>query len=283
MSYIRYDEQYRNLARAILSNGTKVIGRNNLEYTQVFGQDFTVDLRQEFPALTLRRMPLKNLFREFMWDVRGESHISSLGKAAHFWDFLAIEDYLPGSYGASWRSWPVNQPNISEERLHESFRHKPYDQLKFIHSELKSNPTNRQLVLTTLNPAFKPEIAKCPPCHPSVIFSSDGTHLDVLVTCRSNDLSVGQPLDCFRYSLLCTKMAQDSGLVPRFVKFSSANNHIYTKNLEEIRTLVSREPKEAIPSIWINPEKSLFELDPETDFRLDNYQSHPPIKFDVAK
>ena len=185
MVYIRFDEQYRSLVKETLSTGVQITGRDNLVYTQKFGQDFCVDLQQEFPATTLRRLPLKNIFREFMWDVSGESDVNKLGKAKHFWDFLAHDDgFLPASYGSAWRSWPVCASNNDAERHHRVFRFFPFDQLAYIWNQLRLNPTNRQLVLTTLNPAYTKAEMKCPPCHPSVIFSSDGKYLDCLVTAR---------------------------------------------------------------------------------------------------
>ena len=68
---LSFDQQYIRIAKEILEDGIEVVGRNNLRYKQVFGQTIKVDLRDGFPALTLRKMPVKNLFREFMWDVNG--------------------------------------------------------------------------------------------------------------------------------------------------------------------------------------------------------------------
>lgn len=181
----RFDLQFKRICQEIIDHGVKVTGRDNLTYYQVFGQSFQVDLRKEFPASTLRKLPVKNLFREFMWDVSGGQNVNELGKAIHFWEFLAKPDgYLPASYGSSWRHWPVNLARTTSEIGYDVFRFYPFDQLKWIHEQLITNPTNRQLVLTTMNPAYKLELMKCPPCHPSVIFSSDGKFLDILVTSR---------------------------------------------------------------------------------------------------
>jgi thymidylate synthase len=34
--------------------------------------------------------------------------------------------------------------------------------------------------------------------------------------------------------------------------------------------------------VWINNTKPIFDLDPETDFELIDYRSHPATKMDVA-
>lgn len=275
---LSFDHQYMLIADEILRYGSPVVGRNNLRYKQMFGQVIKVDLRDGFPALTLRKMPIRNLFREFMWDVNGNYEVSALGPAKHFWDFLAdAEGRLPGSYGRSWRSWPQVCPE--QNMQWEKFRSKPFDQLKWIWEQLRANPTNRQLVLQTFNPAY--EDLHCPPCHPNIVFSSDGIYLDILVTARSNDLATGVPLDMFRYGLLCTKMAQDSNLVPRFVQFASANNHIYEQNERAIQSIITNNPKPSC-DVWINNEKDLFDLDPETDFEVIDYDSHQVMRMEVA-
>lgn len=185
MNYKTFDEQYIEICNEIISTGVRIQGRNNLVYTQKFGQDVIVDLRLEFPILSLRKMPIKNLLREFLWDLHGKSDIESLGKARHFWDFLATPDgYLPHSYGNSWRSWPVNEPETIGEIIHNVFHSERFDQLEYIVEQLKTNPSNRQLVLQTYNPAYVKSIAPIPPCHPTVIFSSDKIHLDCLVVAR---------------------------------------------------------------------------------------------------
>jgi len=275
---LSFDYQYIKIAKEILSEGAEVVGRNNLRYKQMFGQTIKVDLREGFPALTIRKMPIRNLFHEFMWDVNGNYEISNLGPAKHFWDFLADADgRLSGSYGRNWRSWPQVCPE--QDMQWENFRNAPFDQLKWIWEQLRSNPTNRQLVLQTFNPAY--DSLHCPPCHPNVTFSSDGTYLDVLVTARSNDMATGVPLDMFRYSLLTTKMAQDANLIPRFVMFASANNHIYSQNEMAIESIIKNVPMEPC-DVWINNEKTLFELDPESDFELIGYKYHASVRMEVA-
>lgn len=112
--------------------------------------------------------------------------------------------------------------------------------------------------------------------------SFPGTELTTLCEHNANDAATGIPLDMFRYSLLAVRMAQDCSLKPRFVQFSSANNHIYEKNREDILTIISREPKADVPWIDFNPSKNLFNLDPEQDIVLHNYRPHEAVKLTVA-
>lgn len=276
------DVQYAKLAKRILSQGVEVTGRNGLKYTQLFGQDVMFDLREEFPVLTLRKMPMKNLYKEFMWDISGKSDIESLGSARRFWEFLSVDGWLPGSYGSSWRNWPVGIPPTKEDVAHSSYKDSTFDQLLWVYNQLKVNPTNRQLVVQTYNPALKSEVVACPPCHPSIVFSSDGVYLDLLVLGRSQDMATGLPLDTIRYALLLKKFAEDCRLTSRFLKISIANVHIYSTNKEAIEKIISREPRHGAQML-INPHKSIWELDPETDFFLVGYDPHPVVKMEVAK
>jgi thymidylate synthase len=201
-----------------------------------------------------------------MWDVNGASNVESLGSAKHFWSFLSIDNWLPGSYGASWRSWPQNFPVTREDREHNSFLKAPFDQLSWVYNQIKTNPLNRQIVLQTYNPAYNKSVVSCPPCHPTLVFSSDGMHLDCFILARSWDMATGVPLDCFRYALLLTSMANDADLIPRFLKISSANTHIYSSHVEQIVEIISRVPIKNESRIIIS--KPLFEIDPEKDIKL---------------
>jgi len=62
---------------------------------------------------------------------------------------------------------------------------------------------------------------------------------------------------------------------------SSANNHIYSLNELPITSIIKNVPMSPC-DIWINSEKPLFDLDPESDFELIDYVSHPPVRMEVA-
>ncbi len=94
-------------------------------------------------------------------------------------------------------------------------------------------------------------------------------------------MATGVPLDMFRYGLLCTKMAQDASLTPRYVMFASANNHIYSQNELAIRSIIKNIPLGKC-EVSINPDKTLFDLDPETDFELIDYSSYGNVRMEVA-
>jgi thymidylate synthase len=57
--------------------------------------------------------------------------------------------------------------------------------------------------------------------------------------------------------------------------------HLYLNHLDQTRLQLSREPY-PLPRLALNPAiRSLFDFD-YADINLENYQSHPSIKADIA-
>ena len=87
----QWDAMYARYLDEILKYGETFVGRNG-ETKALFGASVTVDLRYGFPLTRLRKMPIKNLFREFLFDIGFDQNVAALGPARHFWDFLADAD-----------------------------------------------------------------------------------------------------------------------------------------------------------------------------------------------
>lgn len=63
--------------------------------------------------------------------------------------------------------------------------------------------------------------------------------------------------------------------------FASANNHIYSQNEEAIAQIIKNFPMQKC-EVKINPDKAIFDLDPETDFELVGYSSYENVRMEVA-
>ena len=92
-----WDALYSRYLQEILEHGDTFVGRNG-ETKSLFGTSCMVDLQHGFPLTRLRKMPVTNLFREFLFDIGFSQNVDALGPARHFWDFLADEE---GNLGAS--------------------------------------------------------------------------------------------------------------------------------------------------------------------------------------
>ena len=123
------DEIFKAMCKDVLENGTDTKGekvRPHWEdgtpaYTiKQFGVVNRYDLREEFPALTLRRTPLKSAVDELLWIWQKKSgNINDFGQ--HIWDAWADED---GSIGKAYGyQMAVKQPyrDVKEENILTAF------------------------------------------------------------------------------------------------------------------------------------------------------------------
>jgi len=257
-------------------------GRNG-ETRAAFGCSVRVDLREGFPLTRLRKLPWKNICREFLFDIGFNTNVEALGPAKHFWDFLADEN---GELGASaycrqWRQWPASA--LGSEFPNETLvTDQSVDQLQNVITKLIESPNSRHGTIITHNPtAVNPA---CPPCHIGMQFmpAKDGW-LDLMVPARSNDMVVGFPLDIARYAIMLKVVAALTGKTARFVYMPSANSHIYENCYHLVAQMLKLSWKEEcqvrLSDEWLQgkPLKSLT----VDDFILSDYDPHPAIKVNV--
>ncbi|CAG8730744.1 10470_t:CDS:2 [Racocetra persica] len=91
----------------------------------------------------------------------------------------------------------------------------------------------------------------------------------------------GVPFNIASYSLLTTMLAQVCGYeVGEFIHVIG-DAHIYLNHCEQVQEQLGRKPKK-LPTLKLNPSiKSVFDFRFE-DISLENYESYPPIKAQVA-
>ncbi len=87
------------------------------------------------------------------------------------------------------------------------------DQLQDCIRLIKSDPTNRRIIISAWNPAALPEMA-LPPCHMFCQFHVDVAkgELSCAMYQRSCDMGLGVPFNIASYALLTIMMAQGTGL-----------------------------------------------------------------------
>jgi thymidylate synthase len=274
-----WDLVYKKYLENILETGEVFVGRNG-ETRAVFGCSAKVDTRLGFPLTSLRKMPFKNLVREFLFDVGLSTNVESLGPAKHFWDFLADENGWLGAsaYNRQWRQWPPSAfgSEVPNETL---LVDRSVDQLNRVHQLLKDTPNSRHGTVITSNPTAT-NVA-CPPCHLAMQFTPSNGWLDLMVPARSNDMIVGFPLDIARYSIILQVMAKLTELTARFVYMPSANSHIYQNCYDIAKELIDR-PAHSDPSLIIaDREFTSFDDLQLDDFEIGAYEPSPAIKVGV--
>ena len=157
------------------------------------------------------------------------------------------------------------------------------NQLKNVIEKLKTDPTDRRMIVSAWNPQQLNEMA-LPPCHYSFQLLSNDGYVDLLWNQRSSDFPLGVPYDLASYAMLLTLICKQVHMKPGKVIGFFADSHIYVNQIDGIREQLLREPYES-PTVSIlnadDPNWTIWDWK-YTDFELKNYQCHPAIKFPVA-
>lgn len=297
------EQQYLNLLKDILENGSGKEDRTGTGTISVFGRQLRFDLSAGFPLLTTKKMFIKGIVYELLWFLKGSSNIKFLvDHNVNIWNDwpyryyvasrkykeepLTLEEFvakiksdaqfaskwgeLGPVYGVQWRRWKT--PDGRE-----------VDQISEVIEQIKNNPTSRRLIVSAWNAGEIAEMAKSglPPCHCLFQFYVNEGKLSCQLYQRSADTFLGVPFNIASYALLTMMVAQVCDLIPGEFVHTFGDAHIYRNHFEQVREQLSRAPKE-MPAMKINPAvKNIYDFTFE-DFTLENYESYPGIKAPIA-
>ena len=262
-------KQYLDLLDHVMKNGYRKADRTGTGTISVFGYQMRFDLSQGFPLLTTKKIHLKSIVHELLWFLQGSSNIRYLKEnGVTIWDEWAKPDGDLGPvYGYQWRSWPKSDGSH-------------VDQISNIVHSIKQNPDSRRHIVSAWNVADLDKMA-LPPCHLLFQFYVAGDRLSCQMYQRSCDIFLGVPFNIASYALLTLMMAQSTGLKPGDFIHTLGDAHIYLNHVDQVTLQLSRTPF-ASPGMKLNPDvKDIFSFK-FADFQLENYQSHPHIKGEIA-
>jgi len=313
MNNIEHD--YLKLLHDILNNGVKKQDRTGTGTLSVFGRQIRHDMRSGFPLLTTKKMPFKTIVTELLWFLRGDTNIKFLvDNNCHIWDGDAYKNYcnwydqqegfiqppkhnieffieriktdnefarewgdLGPIYGTQWREW--NYTDI--------------DQITNLIHDLKTNPDSRRLMVSAWN-VGELEHMVLPPCHFSFQCYShekEGKrYLSLAWNQRSCDVGLGIPFNIASYGLLLEIIAKEVNMVPYELIGNLGDCHIYNNHIEIIKEQLNREPY-LLPKLIIDQfdetNHYVGDMDDISEynikqFKLENYQSHLPIKLPLS-
>lgn len=247
----------------------------------LFGLQMRFNMNDGFPALTTKKLAFKAVKSELLWLIEGSDSDERLkelnGTEKTIWSANAESEYwkpkakFPGDmgriYGVQWRAW--RKPDGGT-----------VDQLAEAIEKIKRNPSDRRILVTAWNPGELDEMA-LPPCHMFFQFFVADGKLSLFMHQRSCDMFLGVPFNIASYSLLLHMVAQVTKLTPHEFIHSLGDAHIYHNHFEQVQEQVSRTPLKP-PTLWLNPEVTDIDSFTMNDIRLENYESHPPIRGRMA-
>ena len=261
--------QYLDLLRRAYEEGADRPDRTGTGARAVFGHQMRFDLAEGFPLTTTKKLHVKSIIHELLWFLSGDTNIRYLKEhGVSIWDEWADDrGDLGPVYGKQWRSWAAPDGRT-------------IDQIKWVESEIRRNPSSRRLVVSAWNPADVAEMA-LPPCHCLFQFFVAEGKLSCQLYQRSGDIFLGVPFNIASYALLTHMMAQATGYAPGDFVHTLGDAHLYSNHFEQAREQLGRTPG-FLPKLALNPDlNSVLDFTYE-DIRIESYEAQKHIKAPVA-
>ena len=262
-------KQYLDLVSNILENGAEKTDRTGVGTLAVFGHQMRFDLGDGFPCLTTKKLHMRSIIRELLWFLRGDTNVAYLQKNnVSIWDEWADENGDLGPvYGKQWRAWEAADGN-------------QIDQIQRVIDLIRFDPDSRRMLVSAWN-VGELDLMALTPCHCLFQFFVADGRLSCQLYQRSCDVGLGVPFNIASYSLLTMMIAQVCELKPGEFVWTGGDAHIYLNHVDALRVQLTREPRE-LPRMAIaarGQDISHFRYD---DFKLLQYDPHPPISMEIA-
>jgi thymidylate synthase len=284
---------YLDIVEKVLTTGTKKKDRTGTGTIAIAGAMFECDLADGYPLLTTKQMPFRAVATELEFFIRGiTSKQWLLDRKNHIWDEWCSPDKVPYShdpeeqrrmmeeielgpiYGWQWRNFGAEY--VAHDKPAQG---QGIDQLKKIVESLKTDPSDRRMLVMAWNPMDLHRMA-LPPCHYGFQVTVLDGRLNLLWNQRSVDVALGLPFNIASYSLLLHLLAKETGLQEGKLVGFLADTHIYINHIEGLKGQLERDPL-PLSSIRTDDFTSIFEWQNQQS-KVADYQHHPRISFDIA-
>jgi thymidylate synthase len=264
-------KQWLNLLNEILIDGIDRESRVG-KTRSIFGKQIKLALSFGFPAVTTKKLMFSSVEAELAGFLRAEQDASKLqtkiwlpnaerwhnephSKSKHPTDMGRV-------YGVQWRQWRT------ASGLH-------LDQLRQVVNRIKTDPTDRRLLVSAWRPDEFAEMC-LPPCHYAFQFYVANGQLSCLFVMRSVDCFLGLPFDIASYALLTHIVAQEVGLQPGTLTAQLGDTHIYHDHFNAVKEVLTRFPRK-LPTLDLDPAANIDNYTVSMA-KLVGYKSYPAIK-----
>lgn len=272
------DQLFVSMCKDILDHGTTTEGEKvrprwedgSPAYTiKNFGVTNRYDLREEFPALTLRRTALKSAMDEILWIYQKKSNnINDLN--SHIWDQWADES---GSIGKAYGYQIAQKSHYPEGE---------FDQMDRVLYDLEHTPFSRR-IMTNMYTFADLHQMNLYPCAYSVTYNvtqGEGDEkpvLNMVLMQRSQDILAANNWNVCQYAILLMMVARNVDMVAGELLHVIVDAHIYDRHVDIVRELIER-PQYPAPRVSLNPDVTNFYDFTTDDLIVQDYSHGPQIK-----
>lgn len=284
------EKQYLHLIKKLLDHQYYRCDRTLVGTYSDFGATMTFDLHNNtFPLLTTKKVFFNIIAEELFWFLSGSTDVSKLKeKGITIWDqhsnrkFLdllgfsnRIEGDIGPGYGFQWRHAGAQYIDCKTD-----YTNQGVDQISHIINTLKTNPSDRRMILSGWNPSDL-HLMNLPPCHCLAQFYVYKDELFCQLYQRSCDMGLGVPFNIASYSLLTIILASITNLKPGKFIHVLGDYHVYINHIDLLKQQMKLKPK-PFPKLYLTHKILNIDNLNLSDFNLVDYKHHPHIKLPMA-
>ena len=309
--------QYLNLIRNVLDTGEVRADRTGTGTISIFAPpSFRFSLSDStLPLLTTKRTFLRGIVEELIWFINGSTDSIVLSeKGIKIWDGNGSKAFLESRglghrregdlgpvYGFQWRHFGAEYKDCDSD-----YGGKGVDQLKECIEKIKTNPTDRRIILSAWNPKgvlcpgkfsvlvhtwLDIPLMALPPCHmmcqfyvhlPQPSDANTKPKLSCLMFQRSADLGLGIPFNIASYALLTHMVARVTGTDAHELIIQLGDAHVYRDHITALEEQLKREPRPFPKLRWAREGIENIDDFVASDIVVEGYNPHPSIAMKMS-
>ena len=287
------ETQYLNTLENIISNGILTEDRTGVGTYSIFGEKFTYNLEDTFPALTTKKIFLRGIFEELMLYISGKTDTKILNdKKIHIWDGNTSREFLDNrnlnhypegdmgeTYGFNMRHYGGFYKTCKDDYINVGF-----DQLQYVLYLIKNEPNSRRIIINLWNPKtlYKAALPACL-CFYQFNVNTKNKKLNLQIYIRSSDFFLANNWNTLTGALLVNMICnlKDINLTPGKLNVITGDTHIYKNHVEQVKENLTRSPRPFPKLLFTGNKDSIHDYKYE-DLVLIDYNPYKNIKAPMA-